>query len=197
MPEKTFYNKRERQIFYDSQEWTDIKENLFKIRGKKCEECGRKKNIQVHHLTYVRFGGNELEEDLKILCSKCHTDEHGLLIDPKYDKKINLYLKFVDIFNDLLTGILLNQIVFWYSQNKEGLSKLRVFKEDKYWIAKRRNDWFEECRISEYQFDRSIKILKQSGIVETKIFKFNGEPTTHIYLNKEKLNEYLKGENND
>jgi 5-methylcytosine-specific restriction endonuclease McrA len=49
-----------------------------------CERCGEKEPEQVaretalhvHHLTYERLG-EELLEDLQIICRPCHENEHG------------------------------------------------------------------------------------------------------------------------
>lgn len=71
------------QEFMKSPEWENIKKKLFKLRGKKCEICGSKKHIQVHHLTYKRFGGKERPEDLQILCGKHHMKVHGIKRKPK------------------------------------------------------------------------------------------------------------------
>ncbi|MHB8871252.1 MAG: HNH endonuclease [Candidatus Doudnabacteria bacterium] len=65
--------------FYDSKEWAVIKNDLFMIRGKKCEICGSTVRINVHHLSYKNFGGNEEPEDLIVLCRLCHEKEHGII----------------------------------------------------------------------------------------------------------------------
>jgi hypothetical protein len=41
--------------------------------GNRCCSC---LNLDAHHLTYVRFG-NELPEDLMILCRFHHVELHG------------------------------------------------------------------------------------------------------------------------
>ena len=73
-------NLSKRQIahrkFIKSPEWLIIRTRLFEIRGKKCEQCGSIKSIQVHHLNYQRFGGQEKFEDLLILCGLCHAAAH-------------------------------------------------------------------------------------------------------------------------
>jgi len=61
--------------YLQSSEWIELKIDLFEKRGKKCEKCDSKYNIQVHHLTY-RNVFNEEPEDLIILCAKCHQKEH-------------------------------------------------------------------------------------------------------------------------
>jgi len=113
--------------------------------------------------------------------------------DGFYTKKM-----YIDIANgDLLAGILLSQIVYWYLPSKDSTAtKLRVVKDGELWLAKGRDDWWEECRITAYQFDRAIKVLCDIGIVEKKIFKFNGNPMIHVRIVPDKFLEltdaYLK-----
>ena len=113
--------------------------------------------------------------------------------DGFYTKKM-----YIDIANgDLLAGILLSQIVYWYLPSKDSTAtKLRVVKDGELWLAKGRDDWWEECRITAYQFDRAIKVLCDIGIVEKKIFKFNGNPMIHLRIVPNKFLEltdaYLK-----
>lgn len=40
-----------------------------------CQKCGRKHELKVHHLTYERFGKEEIK-DLITLCVRCHGDLH-------------------------------------------------------------------------------------------------------------------------
>lgn len=105
--------------------------------------------------------------------------------DGFYTKKM-----YIDIAGDLLAGILLSQIVYWYLPSKDnGATKLRVVKDGELWLAKGRDDWWEECRITAYQFDRAIKVLCDIGIVEKKIFKFNGNPMIHVRIVPDKFLE--------
>jgi 5-methylcytosine-specific restriction endonuclease McrA len=60
-----------------SKEWQYLRTRILQSRGGKCEVCGVKHRLQVHHLTYERLG-NERDEDLKVLCWACHEREHGL-----------------------------------------------------------------------------------------------------------------------
>lgn len=95
---------------------------------------------------------------------------------------VDVKLIYIDMVEDLVAGILLSQIVYWYLPNKNGESKLRVKKEGQYWIAKKREDWWDEIRISPKQFDRASEILVCKGIIEKKKFKFAGDPVVHIRL---------------
>ncbi|WP_088110497.1 conserved phage C-terminal domain-containing protein [Bacillus wiedmannii] len=101
-------------------------------------------------------------------------------------------LAYVDITGDLIAGILLGQIVYWYMPNEQGKSKLRVKKNGEFWLAKSREDWRNEIRITPKQYDRAIKILIEKGFVEVKKFKFNGAPTNHIKLNISEVTERVK-----
>jgi DnaD/phage-associated family protein len=83
---------------------------------------------------------------------------------------------------DLVAGLALSEIVYWHLPNKEGNSKLRVEHDGKFWIAVRRYEWWDRARITPDQSDRALKILVNEGLIEKKIFKFNGDPTIHIRI---------------
>jgi hypothetical protein len=92
---------------------------------------------------------------------------------------------YVDIADDLVAGLVLSQIVYWYLPNKKGVNKLRINKGGHTWIAKAHSDWYEEIRVTEYQAPRALKILEDKGIIEKRIWKFNGAPTIHIRIVEE------------
>jgi len=96
---------------------------------------------------------------------------------------------YVDMTDDLLAGLLLSQIIYWYLPNKTGDSKLRVKKEGIYWIAKSHDEWYEEIRFSRRNFDTAIKKLVQLNLIEKQIFRFSGTPTIHIRLIEENFFE--------
>ena len=55
---------------------------------------------------------------------------------------------YVDMAGDLIAGLMLSQIIYWYLPAKDGSSKLRICRDNYYWIAKGREDWWDEIRIS-------------------------------------------------
>lgn len=89
---------------------------------------------------------------------------------------------YVDMADDLIAGLLLSQIVYWHLPNEKGESKLRVHKHGFDWIAKGREEWYEEIRISARQFDRAIKILEGKGLIAKTHYRFNGLRTVHVRL---------------
>jgi len=75
---KLFENAKRKYLKYlQSEDWAQIKIDLYQTRGKVCEYCGSTKNIQVHHLTYKNIYKEE-PEDLVLLCKDCHRKEHGI-----------------------------------------------------------------------------------------------------------------------
>lgn len=98
----------------------------------------------------------------------------------------------IDISGDLIAGIVLSRIIYWFSPDKNGKSKIRVVKKDGEWLAKAREDWYEETRLSPKQLDRALKILKDKNLIETALHRFNGSPTLHLRPNWETYNQKVK-----
>lgn len=96
---------------------------------------------------------------------------------------------YVDMAGDLLAGLLLSQIVYWHLPGKDGKTKLRVEKGEHLWLAKKREDWWDEVRMSPRQVDRAISILKERGLIVTHRYRFGGAPTTHLRINKGRFME--------
>ena len=94
---------------------------------------------------------------------------------------------YVDMAGDLVTGLLLSQIVYWHLPTKGGDSKLKVKKDGYYWIAKKYTDWYAECRITERQARRAVEILEEKGILISKVYGFAGAPTTHLRIVQEEF----------
>lgn len=57
--------------YLHSPQWKDKRGALIFKRGGKCEHCGFRRRLQVHHLTYDRLFSED-EADLMVLCSLCH-----------------------------------------------------------------------------------------------------------------------------
>lgn len=98
---------------------------------------------------------------------------------------------YIDITGDLVSGVLLSQILFWFLPNRSNELKVKILKDGRYWLCKERTDWWDECRVSEYQFDRAIKDLCQTGIIIKKIYKFDNTPKIHLSIDFDALNNAL------
>lgn len=99
---------------------------------------------------------------------------------------------YVDICgSDLIAGILLSRIVYWFGSSKRnGEIRTRILHNEKRCIVKKRCDWYDECRITDRQFDRAIKILKEKDLISVEIHKsplHNYDTACFIFLNEEVL----------
>jgi|CXWL01.1.fsa_nt_gi hypothetical protein len=124
----------------------------------------------------------EVKRELRTIMTKAST---FLKWEAASRDTIDVKKIYIDIAGDLVSGIFLSQVIFYYLPSKNStLPKVRVLKDGKMWIAKTRKDWWDECRVSPKQFDRCIYILgKEKGLIEHRIFKFYGSPTVHVSLN--------------
>ena len=64
------------QEYLKSDHWRDTRRRYFRSKlYKGCYICETRKNIEIHHKTYKRFG-REWLNDLLALCSECHKEVH-------------------------------------------------------------------------------------------------------------------------
>lgn len=71
-------NKAEYQAYLNSPKWQATRKRLYKLYDYKCDSCGSPKNLCVHHITYENLG-EEKDEDLVVLCQRCHRQLHDPL----------------------------------------------------------------------------------------------------------------------
>lgn len=64
--------------YLQTDHWKQTRKKALKKAKYKCELCGSKENLNAHHKTYERKG-NELPEDLIVLCEICHSTHHNKL----------------------------------------------------------------------------------------------------------------------
>lgn len=70
---KGLYNKK----YLNSKHWEALRSDMAKFRGKKCEFCGSKEDLNLHHLRYKSWYDVE-PEDLIWLCNLHHSLIHEL-----------------------------------------------------------------------------------------------------------------------
>ena len=74
------------QEYLDSVFWELTRNKALEKAGRKCQLCSNKSNLQVHHTTYENLGC-EKENDLIVLCDKCHGKFHDKLPGDKKSGK--------------------------------------------------------------------------------------------------------------
>jgi len=63
--------------YLESGDWRVMRKRALKLAHYRCERCGFRGILHVHHKTYARLGDEDLD-DLQVLCEECHNEEHGL-----------------------------------------------------------------------------------------------------------------------
>lgn len=81
-------NPRKRKVgAYDeyllSKEWKEKRDACFALKGKMCQFCGSIKKLHIHHATYKNFKNEDVENDLYVLCIKCHDEYHKIYSSSK------------------------------------------------------------------------------------------------------------------
>lgn len=62
--------------YMTSTRWKTVRCIVLFLAEFRCDECGSGGAVEVHHLTYQRFGRERLD-DLQPLCRECHERKHG------------------------------------------------------------------------------------------------------------------------
>lgn len=65
------YNK-----YLHSASWRKFRQTIIDLRGRECQLCQSKHNIQVHHMTYKRVGNEDIR-DVLVVCEDCHVFIHS------------------------------------------------------------------------------------------------------------------------
>lgn len=101
---------------------------------------------------------------------------------------------YIDVNEDnLFDGVLFSQIMYWHGKSREtGKSRLSVFRDGHYWLAKSYDDWKEECRIVGATARKCIRRIAARGLIIVKLYKFGGFPTVHIRVNWDVLESRIK-----
>ena len=69
--------RSEHKRYTDSRDWKLQHAYRVDLAGGRCERCGSNRRLQAHHLNSDRVG-QELLEEVEVLCRACHMLEHGL-----------------------------------------------------------------------------------------------------------------------
>ena len=52
--------------------WRKLSKKVLENYNYQCVVCGSNKNLHVHHLIPFRTGGQDIEENLTVVCAFCH-----------------------------------------------------------------------------------------------------------------------------
>lgn len=77
--------------YLNSEHWRETRQQRLERDGHKCAICGSTKDLNVHHLTYIRIGKENIDTDLITVCHACHAMLHRVADRSKED-----YLKLIE-----------------------------------------------------------------------------------------------------
>lgn len=95
--------------------WKQLRIRLYRIRGRKCEVCNSRQFIQGHHLTYRNPLESCTEDDVMLLCERCHCAVHN-------HKGLDLYLR-GDSDNTLKRKLVVSSLTRFHGGDKQLLHK--------------------------------------------------------------------------
>lgn len=87
MEEMESERRRKYREYIASPEWEVIRKAAYRRADNRCNRCKRRGVLHAHHVTYARFGGGELPEDIEVLCERCHMAHHARPKQPRQKKK--------------------------------------------------------------------------------------------------------------
>ncbi len=61
----------------NSKSQQQARKRIIAQRGEKCERCGSKVLIELHHIARAKDGGTFADENCILLCWLCHQKAHG------------------------------------------------------------------------------------------------------------------------
>ena len=110
--------------YMQSNAWDKKRRRRLKKDRNTCQGCGAtNKPLDVHHLTYVRFG-NERISDLQSLCRRCHDEIHG--------KETRIAFRFCQTCGNLLLTFIKRIKIFgtWWTDYTCQDGHMRSYKDD-------------------------------------------------------------------
>ncbi len=61
----------------DRAQYTELQRGILRRDGWRCQGCGSRASLEVHHQQFRSHSGEDTEENLITLCHDCHSAEHG------------------------------------------------------------------------------------------------------------------------
>jgi 5-methylcytosine-specific restriction endonuclease McrA len=68
-----------------NKQWRELKAEITAERGAQCERCGRRVQLDLHHIKARRIGGPTTKDNVQLLCEPCHVQT------PNYGDRTRLH----------------------------------------------------------------------------------------------------------
>jgi 5-methylcytosine-specific restriction endonuclease McrA len=70
------HSTRRPRLKLDAEAYKQLHRKILERDGWRCQHCGLRINLQVHHLQSRSLLGDDAEENLITLCAECHQELH-------------------------------------------------------------------------------------------------------------------------
>jgi 5-methylcytosine-specific restriction endonuclease McrA len=67
-----------RRLRLDLETYRELKLKILERDGWRCQRCGRRDRLQIHHIIRRSQSGADCEENLIVLCGECHDALHSI-----------------------------------------------------------------------------------------------------------------------
>jgi 5-methylcytosine-specific restriction endonuclease McrA len=67
---------KSQRIRLDPDAYNQLRKQVLERDSWRCQHCGSRSQLEVHHLTYRSSMGSDIEENLITLCNECHQRIH-------------------------------------------------------------------------------------------------------------------------
>jgi len=91
---------------------------------------------------------------------------------------------YIDICGgNLIDAVIFSQIMYWHEPKPNGQPRLTIKRDGHLWLAKRYEDWWDDCRVPVRAARDSLARLIAVGLIIKKRWHFDGRPTLHLRVN--------------
>jgi 5-methylcytosine-specific restriction endonuclease McrA len=64
------------RLHLDSKPYNQLRQEILQRDGWRCQLCGRRSNLEIHHQEFRSHCGDDSEPNLITLCATCHKQVH-------------------------------------------------------------------------------------------------------------------------
>jgi 5-methylcytosine-specific restriction endonuclease McrA len=61
-------------------QYENLRQQILRRDGWRCQSCGAMSNLEVHHREFRSHAGEDTEDNLITLCTRCHASVHATAI---------------------------------------------------------------------------------------------------------------------
>jgi 5-methylcytosine-specific restriction endonuclease McrA len=69
--------RKRRRLRLDPGRYRELKMKILERDGWRCQCCGRRDQLQIHHMIRRSQSGGDCEQNLIVLCGGCHRSVHS------------------------------------------------------------------------------------------------------------------------